>query len=53
MAAKNDTNPVVLTVVTHIYNNQEALNLQIQHWKDWGLITGLELIFIDIKDAAQ
>ncbi len=47
MATKNETNSVELTVIIHIYNNQEALNLQIQHWEDWGFIPGLELIFID------
>ena len=47
MATKNEIKPIVLTVVIHIYNNQEALNLQIQHWEDWGFISGLELIFID------
>lgn len=36
-----------LTIVIHIYNNQEVLNIQIEHWRQWGSIPNLELIFID------
>jgi glycosyltransferase involved in cell wall biosynthesis len=43
----NDTNNQILSIVIHIYNNQKALNLQIQSWKTWRGIPNLELIFID------
>ena len=39
--------PKVLSLIIHIYNNQKLLNLQINCWKNWGLIPGLELIFLD------
>ncbi len=46
-AIKNGFTPRVLSLVIHIYNNQELLNLQINNWKDWGYIPDLELIFLD------
>jgi len=36
-----------LTVVLHIYNNQEVLNLQNENWKKWISTENLELILID------
>jgi len=37
-----------LTIITHIYNNQEALRTQIQEWNSWPVALGtFELIFID------
>ena len=37
----------LISVVIHIYNNQEVLNLQINAWQEWSDIKELELIFID------
>lgn len=36
-----------LTIVIHIYNNQELLDLQTPFWSDWYELPNLELIFID------
>ena len=37
----------LISVVIHIYNNQEVLNLQTNAWQEWSDIKELELIFID------
>ena len=37
----------LISIVIHIYNNQEVLNLQINAWQEWSDIKELELIFID------
>jgi len=37
----------ILSIVVHIYNNQEVLNLQAKYWQKWGSIQNLELILID------
>jgi len=37
----------VLSIVVHIYNNQEVLNLQTEYWEKWTSIQNLELILID------
>ena len=44
---KTQTNSNVLSIVIHIYNNQEVLNLQTKYWKKWVSIENLELILID------
>jgi len=41
------TNSNVLSIVIHIYNNQDVLNLQTEYWTKWASIQNLELILID------
>jgi glycosyltransferase involved in cell wall biosynthesis len=41
------SNSNVLSVVIHIYNNQEVLKLQTGYWMKWASIQNLELILID------
>lgn len=37
----------LLTLIVHIYNNQQLLDLQSKCWQSWENIPGLELIFVD------
>ncbi|NDC66130.1 MAG: hypothetical protein EBZ73_05900, partial [Burkholderiaceae bacterium] len=41
----------LLTLIVHIYNNQNLVNLQSETWKEWGNIPELEIIFVD--DGSQ
>jgi hypothetical protein len=39
---------LALTLITHIYNNQRALQTQIQEWNTWpSELESVELILID------
>ena len=40
-------NSKFITIIVHIYNNQEVLNLQTTYWQKWDSIQNLELILID------
>ena len=37
----------LISIIIHVYNNQEVLDLQTNTWQEWSSIEGLELIFID------
>lgn len=37
----------VLTVIFHIYNNQEALDLQAERWIEWSNLANLEILLVD------
>lgn len=41
----------LLTLIVHIYNNQQLVRLQSEAWGKWGNIPELEIIFID--DGSQ
>ena len=43
----SNSNSNILSIVIHIYNNQEVLNLQTKCWQKWASIQNLELILID------
>ena len=36
-----------ISLIIHIYNNQELLDLQASLWREWSELAGLEIIFID------
>jgi glycosyltransferase involved in cell wall biosynthesis len=36
-----------ISLIIHIYNNQELLDLQASLWGEWSELAGLEIIFID------
>jgi glycosyltransferase involved in cell wall biosynthesis len=47
LSKHSQQNRPLLTIIFHIYNNQEALNFQIEKWLEWSEIAKLEVILID------